>query len=574
MQIKAQSWRHLAFFAFFGLSAIFIFWYYLSFTVIHPTSDRQFPINSISTYPLSIPILIAETFSFLFALYFLYCLISDMRRPAPPKPLAEKVPVAICLPVYNEPTDVVDRTLYAVRKIRWPKTVIYLLDDSKRPECIADMQALAKKHGAILVRRPDNKGYKAGNVNHAVMTVIKEEYFVILDADQAPEPEFLERTMDQFSDPDVFFVQTPQYYINDDTPIRRAAKVGTNIFYQSMCVAKAKDGALPFCGTNLIVRRSMFLELKGFSYYTSTEDIELGLRADAKGWRGAYVPEVLVRGYAPPDWRAYASQQYRWANGNLAILRSNAKQIFWGDYSIMHNIHSFFTVGWWFIGITTLLYILVPMLSLLLQSPTHHLWLPSAIIPLLYLNFMCGVLMIYVALRDRVDGDQMSLFDAFLQYSLIVNSIFIYAKAATNAMLKRYIGFVTTDKAGTNPGIADIKWNLALGIICLAGSLTAGYHVAAAQNVQQVRTYLPIMIWLLFYGLVLFSAILFVNDAPAKNAAPKPAQSTPPTARPASAQSSSAKPATPARMDNAPPAHRAPTPAPAPHGKPKKGVRV
>jgi len=512
MRIKRQNWKHFAFYTLFGVTTIFIFMYYLSNTVIHPTSNRQFPVNSITGYPLTIPIFLAEAFSFCFALYFLYTLFNDKNTPPAPRPLPGQPAVAICIPVYNEPYDIVDRTLTACNAVRWPDKTLYLLDDSNNEKSIKEMRKLAYKHDAVLVRRPDNKGYKAGNINNGVLREVIEDYFVVFDSDQAPSPEFLERTMDHFSDPKVFFVQTPQYYINDDTPLRRAAKIGTNIFYQTQCVSKAKDGALPFCGTNLIVRKSMFKELGGFRYYTSTEDIELGLRANAKGWYGAYVPEVLVRGYAPPDWRAYQSQQYRWANGNLAIMRLNWKEILWGEYSFLYQMHTFFTVGWWLIGLTTVIYILVPLLSIILHSPTHHLWLPNFMIVLLYTNVMIGIMMIYVALHGRTDKEKVTLFDAFLQYSLIVNSIFIYSKAAVNALFKRFIGFVRTDKEGSEAGLMDIKWNLVLGAVCYCVSIYALFNVVTASTLQQVRTYLPISIWLLFYSIIMTSSILFVND--------------------------------------------------------------
>jgi cellulose synthase/poly-beta-1,6-N-acetylglucosamine synthase-like glycosyltransferase len=517
--IKAQNWKHFAFYTAFGLTSLFIFVYYLSNTVVHYTSSQQFPINSFIKYPLTGLIFIAELFSFCFALYFLYNLYTDKYRPPTPKPLMPRPAVAFCIPVYNEPYDVVDRTLIACRKVQWPHKTLYLLDDSKGEKEMRDMHELAKKHGAVLVRRQDRVGYKAGNINNGLAKAVKEDYFVILDSDQAPLPDFLLKTMDHFTDPDVFFVQTPQYYINDDTPIRRAAKIGTNIFYQTQCISKARDGAMPFCGTNVVVRTSMFQELRGFSYYTSTEDIELGLRANARGWHGVYVPEVLATGYAPPDWRAYQSQQYRWANGNLAILRESWPKLLWGKYSLLHQIHTFFTVAWWFIGITTLLYIVVPIVSLLTKQPTHHLWLSNFMIGLLYVNVIMGVMMIFVALRSRTEDDEVTLFDAFLQYSLIVNSFILYSRAAINAMFKRYIGFVRTDKAGSKVGLWDVKWNLFVGAACFAVGLFALYHVAIASTVQQIRTYLPISLWLLFYSIIMASSILFVNDQPRRKAA-------------------------------------------------------
>ena len=517
MRIRPQRFWHLLFYAFFFLTSLCLFIYYLSNTIIHFTTDQQFPISSLVRYPLSIPIFLAETFSFFFALYFIYSLMSDRFRPKEPAPLEERPPVAFCIPVYHEPQEIVERTILACKKADWPEKRIYLLDDSKDRASVHEMARLASKHDVTLVRREGRQGYKAGNVNNGIARAVTEEYFVILDSDQAPLPRFLEATMPYFADPSVFFVQTPQYYINDDTPIRRAAKIGTNVFYQAQCVAKAKDGALPFCGTNVVVRTQMFRELGGFSYYTSTEDIELGLRANARGWRGAYVPEVLVHGYAPVDWRAYSSQQYRWANGNLAILRESWKRLLWGRYSLRHQIHTFFTVSWWFIGLVTLTYILIPLIAILTGLTTHHLWLPNVLIGLLYVNVVCGIFLIFVALHGRTK-DHLTLGDAFLQYSLIVNSLFIYTGAAANAMLRRYIGFVRTQKKETKVGLRDVWPNLALAACCFAVSLFALARVALSSTVEQVRTYLPASLWLLFYTVILSSSVIFIEQ-PARRGA-------------------------------------------------------
>jgi hypothetical protein len=113
-----------------------------------------------------------------------------------------------------------------------------------------------------------------------------------------------------------------------------------------------------------------------------------------------------------------------------------------------------------------------------------------------------------------MEGEDPTLFDAFLQYSLIVNSFLLYSRAAINAMLRRYIGFVRTDKAGSKPGLADVKWNLIIGAICFAAAMYSLYHVAIASDITQVRTYLPISMWMMFYSLILTSSILFVNDTP------------------------------------------------------------
>lgn len=513
-EIHQQSTGHRAYYALFALIGVGLILYYFSDTVLHFTTAQQFPVNSLEAFPLTWLILPAEIFSVLFAVYFVYCLYIDADEQPIPQPLTDKqaTSVAVLLPVYNEPADIIERTLKHTQKLRWPGTVTtYLLDDSTQEESKQEVDALAKKYGVAVVRREDREGYKAGNINHAIREEINQEYFVILDADQAPQPELLEETMDHFSREDVGYVQTPQHFVAENSLLERAAKVGANIFYHAQCRAKARDDALPFCGTNVIVRTQAFRSINGFSYYTSTEDLEVGLRLNERGWTGAYVAQVLVHGYTPPDFAAYQSQQYRWANGNLAVLRESLLKILGGRFTLRQQIHTLFTLGWWLIGLVSLVYVIVPLLSLWLGAGTHHTWLPTTLLVLLYINVGLGIGLVYVSLHGRIEDDEVTLRDAFLQYSLLTNSMFIYARAAINALLKRYVGFITTQKRRGAASLRPIAPNLALGGICFGSAIFALYKGFSLGGLQAYRTYLPISLWLFFYAFILASSILFVH---------------------------------------------------------------
>ncbi len=514
-EIKTQGRRFVVLYGIFAIGVVFIMFYYLSDTLIHFTTPYQFPINSFSRFPLTFLIFPAEIFSFLFSLYFIYNLLNQEGEQKP-RWAGPKEPVAILIPVYNEPREIVDRTLRACNKLRWhDKVNVYLLDDSTDEEDKKNMALLARRYGAIRVTRKDRVGYKAGNVNNAIKNEVKESYFVILDSDQAPHPEFLEETMPYFKEKNVGFVQAPQHFIDERTVLERAAKIGTNIFYRAQCVSKSNDGAIPFCGTNVVVRRDVFLRVGGLAYYTATEDIDLGIRMNAKGYVGKFVPKVLVEGYTPPDFKAYVSQQYRWANGNLAILRENWKRFLFGNFPMRYQMHMLVTTGWWLVGFFTLLYIFVPILAAFFGWGTHHTWLPSALFAYLFVHVALGISVVYASQKYRIDGEQFKLSDALLQYSLITNSLFIYSRAAWNALvMKRYVGFVRTNKKGSASGLWLIKWNLALGALSFVASLYTLYYANISGDIQQLRTYLPLSLWLLFYSVLLFSSILFVGKRP------------------------------------------------------------
>ncbi len=511
-EIRQQSPKYKTFYLIFALLSLVIMLYYLSDTIIHFTTARQFPINSIERFPLTLLIFPAELFSFFFSLYFVYVLLAKKPKDIISRKKVEGS-VAVLLPVYNEPKEIVERTMRAVKQLKWDKVKTYLLDDSTNEDDKKNMDLLARKYDITIIRRKDRIGYKAGNINNALRTTVKEDYFVILDADQAPEEEFFQETLYHFNDPTVAFVQVPQHFINEATPLQRAAKTGANIFYRAQSLAKSNDGAMPFCGTNVVVRAKAFREVGGFSYYTSTEDIELGIRMNEKGYKGMYVPKILVHGYTPPDFKAYSSQQYRWANGNLAILRESWLKLLGGNFPFRYQMHMLFTVGWWIIGLVTLVYILVPIISVLTGMGTHHTWLPTGLLMFLFLHVVMGISMIYFSLQARLEGERITMKDAFLQYSLITNSMFIYSKAAVNALFfKRYIGFVTTRKKLGKTGLGEIKWNLLFAALCFGLSIYMLYSASIASDIRQLRTALPLSLWFLFYAIVLASSIIFVYD--------------------------------------------------------------
>lgn len=160
------------------------------------------------------------------------------------------------------------------------------------------------------------------------------------------------------------------------------------------------------------------------------------------------------------------------------------------------------------------LFVATPAISLLTGWPTHHTWLPEAFIGLVFVNLVMGVGMIFVSLQHRLGHDRITIRDAFLQYSLITNSMFIFMRAAINAMLGRYIGFVTTSKTKSHTGLSEIRWNLALSAAAFGLSIYALYHTFAVAGAQNIRTYLPISLWLLFYSVLFASSLLFVEPAP------------------------------------------------------------
>jgi cellulose synthase (UDP-forming) len=195
-----------------------------------------------------------------------------MQRRGDSPPSLPDATVDVFVTCYNEPVDLVRETVRAAVAIRHPHRT-WVLDDGSS----AAMRAMAESLGAgYVVRTIDWVGRarhaKAGNVNNAMFQT-DGEFILILDADQVPRPEILDRTLGYFRDPTVAFVQTPQWFYN----VPHGDPFGSQapLFYGP--IQQGKDGwnAAFFCGSNAVLRREALMQV-GIVHYAEELERRVG----------------------------------------------------------------------------------------------------------------------------------------------------------------------------------------------------------------------------------------------------------------------------------------------------------
>jgi cellulose synthase (UDP-forming) len=237
-----------------------------------------------SAWWIAVPLVIAETYSLIDVGLFGLTVWKLRQRGEPPAP-APDATVDVFITTYNEPLDMVMETALAAQRIRHPHTT-WILDDGARDE----LRLRAEEHGlGYLTRSEDWKDRprhaKAGNLNNALM-MTQGEFLLILDADQVPAPEILDRTLGYFNERRVALVQTPQYFINvpESDPLGSQAP----LFYGP--IQQGKDGwnAAFFCGSNAVLRREALMQLGLRGYVRELErSVGQALKASRKVLRKA-----------------------------------------------------------------------------------------------------------------------------------------------------------------------------------------------------------------------------------------------------------------------------------------------
>jgi len=282
----------------------------------------------------------------LYGFHNLITTIIYLTMKTPPKTkreipqLKEWPPVTVQLPIFNEKYTV-ERLLRAVTRLDYPSDClqIQVLDDSTddTQDLVARLVQEYKARGVDieLIHRVDRTGYKAGALENGRRTA-SGELIAIFDADFVPKSDWLKRTVPAFQDPILGCLQTRWGHTNQQyNSLTRAEAMGIDGHFIIEQTVRSKNGFfLNFNGTAGIWRLACIEDAGGWQWDTLTEDLDLSYRAQMRGWKFDYLPDVVVPAELPPQVEAYKKQQFRWAKGSFQVVRKILPSVLQSDLSL------------------------------------------------------------------------------------------------------------------------------------------------------------------------------------------------------------------------------------------------
>lgn len=257
--------------------------------------------------------------------------------------------VTVQLPFFNE-MYVVDRLIDSIAAFDYPKDrlEIQILDDSTDETTqIAELAARRLEQRGFIVsflHRTDRTGFKAGALD-AGLKICKGDFIAIFDADFIPEPDFLKRTVPYFTvNPKLAVVQARWGHINHDfsllTRIQAVMLDGHFILEHG---GRNRAGCFfNFNGTAGVWRREAIPDAGGWQHDTLTEDLDLSYRAQLRGWKFLFVPQVVAPAEVPVEMNSFKSQQHRWAKGSIQTCKKNLPKILRADLPFKVKAEAFF----------------------------------------------------------------------------------------------------------------------------------------------------------------------------------------------------------------------------------------
>src|SRR5215208_3244623 len=440
------------------------------------------------------------------------------RDPVPVRPQeGQRVAFLTTIVPEAESLDLLRPTLEAALRIRHAGQLdVWLLDEGDDPEVKQMCAELGVNHFSRRgVERwnqpkgPHRAKSKHGNYN-AWLDVHGDRYDFMLgvDPDHVPLPNFAERFLGYFRDPNVAFVVGPQVYGNYRGFVVRAAESQQFLFHSLLQRAGNCSRTPMLVGTNNALRLSALRQVGGFQD-SITEDMATSVvihttrnpQTHAR-WTSVYTPDVVSVGEGPASFTDYFSQQDRWSRGTDEVIAGR----FWrmahrlGPRALVHYVlltcyYPTAAIAWILGSVNAILYFALGAGGVVVPA---HLWL------MLYVDAAALQIGLYFYNRRHNVSPHEQKGSAGVSGMLIsALSAPIYAASLAAVALGRSRGFVTTPKgeASTRDSAVTFRkhvlWALVFGVPLLLSFVVGHHHFSmrAWSFASLIVCLLPVAVW-------------------------------------------------------------------------------
>ncbi|MEO9611897.1 MAG: glycosyltransferase family 2 protein [Nitratireductor sp.] len=249
------------------------------------------------------------------------------QLPARVEPLAEapsarSPKISVLVPLFNEER-IAEALIQRLSKLTYPKALleVVLVLEAKDDVTKTTLARTVLPSWMRVIEVPDDCTLttKPRAMNYA-LDFCRGDIIGVWDAEDAPEPDQLEKVVAQFSraGPKVACLQgILDYYNPRQNWLSRCFTIEYASWWRLVLPGVSRLGlVLPLGGTTLFFRRSILEDIGGWDAHNVTEDADLGIRLARHGYTTELIPTVT---YEEANCRAWpwVKQRSRWIKGYL-----------------------------------------------------------------------------------------------------------------------------------------------------------------------------------------------------------------------------------------------------------------
>ena len=413
------------------------------------------------------------------------CRVQWHRLQTKLEPIPDYQPmVSLQVPAYNEPIEVVEKTLNSLSKLNYEYYEVLIVDNNTPAEATwRPLEEICRRLGPKFhcLHLDHWPGYKSGALNFAMtQTDPRAEIIGIIDADYEVHSDFLRELVPAFADPQVAFVQTPQDYRDSKGDIfSEAIYRGYRYFFEVSMPSRNERNAIIFAGTMGLIRKSVLEEIGGWDEWCITEDAEASLRILKLGYQSLYINRAFGTGLMPFNFEGLKKQRFRWCFGGIQLLKKHWEALMpWAhwvdpDNKLTLAQRYYYLVGGlgWFSDVFNLLFASFLVLGAvfnLLASPVQVRPLTNTILIIPAVFLFLHIMRFLWVLRNRL---RISLGLAFATMYNFFSLSWTVTLACIQGLVQREGVFLRTPKTNTASkawhAILVTQWETTIGWICI-----------------------------------------------------------------------------------------------------------
>jgi cellulose synthase/poly-beta-1,6-N-acetylglucosamine synthase-like glycosyltransferase len=398
--------------------------------------------------------------------------------------------VSLQVPAYNEPVEVVEKTLKTLAQLNYSNYEVLVVDNNTpQQETWRPLEEVCRRLGPRFhcLHLDQWPGYKSGALNFALtQTDPQAEVIGIIDADYEIHPDFLRELVPAFANPQMAFVQTPQDYHYSKKDLFSASTYhGYKYFFEVSMPSRNERNAIIFAGTMGLIRKSVLEEIGGWDEWCITEDAEASLRILKLGYESLYIHKSFGKGLMPFDLEGLKKQRFRWCFGGIQLLKKHWESLMPWAHTVDTNNkltlaqRYYYLVGGlgWFSDVFNLLFagfLVLGAMFNLLSSPVQVRPLTNTVIIVPAVFLLLHIMRFLWVLRNRL---RISLPLAFATMYNFFSLGWAVTLACIQGLVQKEGVFLRTPKSNNASrawhAIQVTQWEMAIAVICvLAGILS------------------------------------------------------------------------------------------------------
>ncbi len=456
-----------------------------------------------------------------FLLYLYYH--NGHRKPKPKRRFEELPRVTVQLPMYNEKY-VVERLLDAICALDYPRDrlEIQVLDDSTDETTAIAARKVKEARAAgfdiTLIHRENRTGYKAGALQNGLKSSTGD-FVLIFDADFVPNPKILMESIHYFTDPEVALVQSRWGHINREySALTEVQSIFLDGHFVMEHGARSRSARFfNFNGTAGIWRKEAILDAGGWQHDTLTEDLDLSYRAQLRGWRFIFLPNLVSPAELPVDMNAFKSQQHHWTKGAIQTCLKILPRVWRSKVPLKIKVEAtmHLTGNFCYLLMVVLAVMLLPSLYLRSYSTADLRPLLILDVPLFFTAMLSFLIFYTMAQVEQSSRWYTKILYVPMLVSVGVGLVLNNSCAVLEALLGKQSAFPRTPKYSVTSRKDGGKWRKCdyktfMGFLPYVEVLIGLYFLLTAYLAFQKGAYLALPLMLVFAGGTLYIGLLSI----------------------------------------------------------------